>query len=97
MRVATKFKTRKPVDKTNQYVIVERSDQRAASFLRRDEMRQRHDVKIRNAPNFLLQIFDGPHLRHVVDLPDCYRASLHQTHFLFSIGNAMYDALDPDR
>src|ERR1043165_7998027 len=62
MRQLPMFKTRKPVNEPNQPVAIKRANQHAARFLRGYEMRQRHHVKIRNTPDFLLQLLNRTHL-----------------------------------
>src|ERR1051326_8263069 len=91
MRQLPTFKTRKPVNEPNQPVVIKRANQHAARFLRGYEMRQRHHVKIRNTPDFLLQLLNRTH-RCEVDLANADMGNLRRgSHHFTSTGNAMYD------
>src|SRR6188508_1570954 len=90
--------TRKPINKTDERRAVKRAYQHATRFLRRHELRQRHDVEIRNAPDFLLQLLNRAHFRDLIDRAYADVGNLgHGSHYLTSIGSAMYDACWPAR
>src|ERR1051325_5969365 len=91
------LETRKAIDKSHEGRAVERADQHAARFLRRDEMRQRYDIEIRNAPDFLLQILNRVHLRELINLAYADVRDFRRNHYFTSIGSAMYDACRPER
>ena len=62
----TALETRKPINKPHQRLTIKSANQHTTRFFRSHQMRERHDVEIRNTPDFLLQLFNSPHLRGLV-------------------------------
>src|SRR5215211_5325536 len=93
------LETRKAVDEPHQRVAVERAHQNAAGFFCSNQVRKGYHIEFRNTPDFLLQIFDGAHLRNFTDFTYLYSGDLRSrshAHFT-STRSAMYDACLPAR
>src|SRR6266404_5524557 len=71
------FQTRKTKHKTNHLVLVKRTDQYCAYFFHGKQGQRREYLTVFNSPDFLLQIFDCPHLRNPVDVANDYRCWFH--------------------
>ena len=67
VRYLAVFVGHKTVDKPDQGLAIESAKQYAACCLHGDEVRERHDVEIGNAPNFLLQFLDSAQFRKSLD------------------------------
>src|SRR5215218_6469411 len=93
------LETREAVDKPYQRLTVKCANQNTTGFSCRHQVRERHHIKIRNTPDFPLQLFDSAHLREFINLTYLYVGDLTRgshAHFT-STGSAMYDACWPER
>ena len=67
VRYLAVFLGHETVNEPDQRLPIESAKQHAAGRLHRDEMRERHDVEIGNAPNFFLQLLDCAQLCESLD------------------------------
>ena len=67
MRYLAVFLGHETVNEPDQRLAIESAEQHTAGCLNGDEVRERHDVEIGDAPNFLLQFLDGAQFREGLD------------------------------